>query len=366
MSPPRIVIVGPSADAQGGIAQFTQRLGEALAQQGSVSVVAFERLYPGWTHPGRGSSGVAPTVPQSIVRTTPWTPWTWRRARREVAESAPDLVVVQWWHPVFGPVMRSILRSANRAGARSVVICHNAEPHERFPFSRRLTSIALREASQIVTLSSGVTDKARILAPNAWLTELELPPILDIARVDRQRRPQGRPASLLFFGNVRPYKGLADLLEAIPAIRYRIPVKLTVAGRFLGSAPMYQRAIRRLGIEDIVELRDEYIPDAEVSSLLAAADLVVLPYREASQSGVVALAALAGTPVVATSAGGLQVSLGTNAIIVPPRDHRALGEGILRALRTPPPPPDPPRMGWEAFGTALLTCLHPNPSAAPA
>lgn len=362
---PRIVIVGPASRAPGGIAQFTQRLGEALTTRAQVRVVAFSKLYPGWSPPGRGSSGSAPTVPEHLVRTTAWTPWTWRRARREIERNAPDLLVVQWWHPVFGPLLRSLLRSVNRSGARSVVICHNADPHERFPFARRLTVRALREAHEVITLSAAVTDRVRTLLPQARIRELEHPPNLALETLPQRRRP-GQPASLLFFGNVRPYKGLQDLLEALPAVREQVPATLTVAGRFMGSEPAYRKTVRRLGLDDAVALRDAYVPDHEVAALLASADLLVLPYREATQSGLIALAAQTGTPVVATSAGGLPQALGENAVIVPPRDVTALADAIVRAVRTPPPPPVLPRMGWDAFGAALLHALPGRAAVTPA
>jgi glycosyltransferase involved in cell wall biosynthesis len=354
MTPPlSIVIVGPSSGAPGGIAQFTQRLGEAMTTHGRIRVVSLARLYPGWTPPGRGSSGSTPTVPESITRATAWSPWTWRRARREIARNAPDLLVVQWWHPVFGPLMRSLLRSANRAGARSVVICHNASPHERFPFARGLTAMALREAGEIVTLSDVVAVEARRLAPQALLAELEHPPNLTVEPAPR-RSPREGPASLLFFGNVRPYKGVGDLLDALPHVHAQIPVRLRVAGRFLGSMPQYRQQIRRLGIEHLVDLQDAYIPDEEVAPLFADADLLVMPYREASQSGLIALAAQARTPVVATAVGGLPQALGDDAILVPPRDRDALVAGIVRALRTPPSPPREPAMSWADFSAALI------------
>lgn len=357
-------MLGPSVRAPGGIGHFSRRLSEALAGRAHVADLGFARLYPRWTAAGRQT---APAGPPSDVarfgtsRVIAWRPWTWHRARREIARAAPDLLVIQWWHPFFGPVTRSLARSARRAGARIVCVCHNAQPHERFPFARWLTARALADADLILAMSASVRDAVIDLAPRAQVVTLEHPPNLAL-RAARAARTSTQP-SLLFFGTVRAYKGLDDLLEALPAVRAHIPIRLTVAGGFFGSEQRYRAIVRRLGLEDVVDLRPGYVLDGDVEALFAEADLLVLPYRSASQSGIVALAALTGTPVVATAVGGLPEALGANGVLVPPRDPAALAAGIVRALRAPPAPPDVPGADWEAWADATMGVIATSATA---
>jgi len=140
---------------------------------------------------------------------------------------------------------------------------------------------------------------------------------------------------LLFFGLVRPYKGLADLLQALSRVRAELPVRLLVAGEFWEDDTVYRKLVHDLGLDDVVIFYNAYVPDEEVPAFFAAADVVVLPYRQASQSGVVALAQALGRPVIATHVGGLpgMIADGRTGLLVPPSDPEALAEAILRFYR---------------------------------
>jgi glycosyltransferase involved in cell wall biosynthesis len=159
---------------------------------------------------------------------------------------------------------------------------------------------------------------------------------------------------VLFFGNVRPYKGLADLIDAFPQVARASNAILVVAGTFFESVDSYRARVEELGIRDAVRLFDEYIPNEDVASLFAMSDLVVLPYRSASQSGVIPLAAMFRKPVVTTNVGGLPEALAGTGMVVLPNDPAALGVAVVEALRNPPAPPPSGDDLWRRWRDAIL------------
>jgi glycosyltransferase involved in cell wall biosynthesis len=348
---PRIAFVGPGAALRGGIAQFGARLREAVAPRADTLAIGYRRLYPAWTAAGRGPNAPAALGPLDATDTlVAWRPWTWLGAARALRRFRPDVVVVQWWHPLFGPCLRFLAGRAAGAGARVVFVCHNATPHERFPGARALARWTLRRADRLVALSRPVARELRALAPGAAVRVLAHPPNVPVAPAPAT----GGGTTVLFFGYVRPYKGLGDLIDAVAIARHDLPVELVVAGPFIEPVERYRRQAERLGVAEHVRLLPGYVPDECVGELFARADAVALPYRSATQSGVCALALAAGKPVVATDVGGLAADLGPGAVVVPPGDPAALAGGLRRALssRERPPAPRPP--DWGAWSDDLL------------
>ena len=365
MSFPRIAFVNVAPSARGGIAQFGTGLARAAARAGaSALVLAYARLYPGWTKAGRQSPEPAPAEHdlEVVGGLVPWRPRTWRAAARAFERNAADVLVVQWWSPITAPCVWWLAGRARRAGARVVVVCHNVRPHERFSGWRMLTRRALRRADVLVALSEPVAAELRALVAGARPRVLGHPPNLPVGGASprdaerwrtRLRLPEDG-AVVLFFGNVRPYKGLADLVEAWPAVTRAHPAAtLLVAGTFFESLQRYERRLAQLSVAESVRLYAEYVPADEVAGLLAAADLLVLPYRSASQSGIAPLAATAGCPVVATAVGGLPEALPAGCATTPPGDPAGLAAAISAALLKPPPPPRAAAQ-WEAWAAMLV------------
>ena len=385
MSSPRIAFVNVAPTARGGIAQFGAALARATARSGaSALVLAYARLYPSWTKPGRQHPEPAPAHHdlEVVGGLVPWRPRTWRAAAQAFEQAAADLLVVQWWSPITAPCVWWLAGRARRSGARVVVVCHNARPHERFPGWRMLTRRALRRADVLVTLSEPVAAELRALVAGVRPRVLGHPPNLpvggasssDAARWRTHLRLPGDGPVVLFFGNVRPYKGLGDLVEAWPAVARAHPsATLLVAGTFFEPLQRYERRLAQLAVADSVRLHAEYVPADEVAALLAAADLLVLPYRSASQSGIAPLAATAGCPVIATAVGGLPAALPAGCATTPPGDPARLAAAISAALLKPPPPPRADAQ-WEAwaemlFDEAVAGCRAgpaPRPSRRPA
>jgi glycosyltransferase involved in cell wall biosynthesis len=366
---PRLLFVGPRPESPGGIAQFQSNLVRAVARDADASILAFRRLYPKWTKPGRlgPDPTAAPVDIESSAVLVPWRPWTWRSGVRHIQEARPDLVVVQWWHPVLGPCLRYLSVRARRRGTRVVYVCHNGRPHERFPFSRTLSRRALRSADELLALSGPVASELRSLAPAAPIEVLAHPPNLTAGTLATGRSawkdrigPVDGPV-VLFFGHVRRYKGLEDLIAAMQRVRFDVPATLVVAGRFFTPLRKIRAVVERCRVRDAVKLHPGFVRGDEVADLFSCADVVALPYREASQSGIVAQAALFGKPVVATAVGGLVEAVGDRGILVPPADPVALAAGIVRALHDPPPPPALPSVDWDEWRRILLELAGRTP-----
>jgi glycosyltransferase involved in cell wall biosynthesis len=363
----RVVLVGPGPGTRGGIAQFNAELARVLRDAGAgASILAYTRTYPSFSRAGR--QGRDPSRRQEDVPSTavlvPWLPWTWFRASQMLRSESPQIVVVQWWHPITSLSTWYLARFAKRTlRARVVFVCHNASPHEGFPLSQELTRLTLGTGDLLVALSEGVADALRRLLPRASVDVVPHPPYSvlksDTSSENHEKWKQriAAPADakvVLFFGNVRPYKGLRDLIDAFPRIIASRTAVLVVAGTFFDPIDSYRARIEELEIGDSVRLFDEYIPNEDVASLFSISDLVVLPYRSASQSGVIPLAAMFRKPVVTTNVGGLPEALAGTGVVVPPNDSEALSVAVSEALGEPPAAPPSGDDLWRRWRDAVL------------
>jgi glycosyltransferase involved in cell wall biosynthesis len=359
---PRVAFLGYAHDARGGIAQFGRRLAEVVGEQADVRLVGYRKLYPSFTAPGRqqpdpsarsgGITGEAIAVP--------WLPWTWRATARHIAEFRPDLLVIQWWSPLMGGCVWWLEQAARRSGTRTLVMVHNDRPHEPFPFWRTITRTVLRGADGLAAFTPPVAAAVRAMAPGVDLHVAPLPQALVDASGNRsgtwdERLGAHGAPEILFFGNVREYKGLEDLVAALPLVRRRVDARLVVAGTFFQPLERFREQARRHGVEAHIEFVSDYVPDEDVASLFARCDVVALPYRSAPGSGVLGQAAVAGRPVVATAVGSLPELVGERGVLVAPRDPSALADGLVRALRKPPPPPLVDDGAWERWREVVLT-----------
>jgi glycosyltransferase involved in cell wall biosynthesis len=345
----RVVLIGPTWPFRGGIAQYTSELARQLGQRHEVTLLSFVRQYPRWLFPGRTdrdpSAWVSPNAAEYIL--DPLALWTWWRTARRVTALCPDVVLVQWWVPFWAPSLSTVLALARRRRPVQVVMeCHNVLPHEGGGvLARRLTQLALAAADAFIVHADADARALTALGlrPEVPRYRVALPPMSLPPAPDRAaaRARLGLPAEgpvLLFFGFVRPYKGLDHLLTAMPDIVARVPrVRLLVAGEFWAPAARFAERAAALGVGEAVRLDDRYVPNEAVGDYFAAADLVVLPYVEASQSAVVPLAAQFGVPVVASRVGGLPdvVADGVTGLLVPPADPVALAAAVVRVLTEP-------------------------------
>jgi len=337
----RICLVGPAYPYRGGISHYNTCLAEELAKRHEVHIINFTRLYPEFLFPGKtqfDESESALTVPSERIVDS-MNPFTWIRAGLRIARIRPDLVIVQWWHPYFAPAVFKICQIVRiMRGGMIVFLCHNVVPHERSLIDRMLSTIAFSAAHGFVVQSNEDRDNLRAARPHARVT-VHPHPIYDFFRRGDVKRAEARERigaqsgpMLLFFGYVRPYKGLFHLIAAMPEIRKHVQAELFVVGEFYEDSAPYEDMVREHGLAESVHFIDRYVGNEEVEAFFVASDLVVLPYISATQSGIVQIALAFDRPVVVTAVGGLPevVAPGKTGFIVPPADSGALAAAVVR------------------------------------
>lgn len=327
----RITIVGPAHPLRGGIAHHTYWLRRELAARGhTVQVVSFRKLYPRLLFPGTTEIDTSRLKLDAgaLSILTPLGPLTWFTAFRRIRVFAPEVVVFQWWHPFFSLLVGTLARALGRHGVKPVIECHNIFPHERNPLDRSLLKFAFSPAGQLITHSRCDQQAAAAIVPGKPVAVCALPTLEEFSGHTSPNR-SGR--TILFFGKVRKYKGLAVLLEALPKVLQRFDCRLVIVGEFYDSIQKYHRLIGRLGIAGHVSIDNRYVPNEEVPVILETADVLVLPYVSASSSGVAQIAFSNALPIIASNAGGLSEAIidGTNGLVFPSGDSDALAEQII-------------------------------------
>ncbi|TDB94522.1 glycosyltransferase family 4 protein [Actinomadura sp. 7K534] len=324
----RIAIVGPAFPYKGGGAHHTTELAHRLAAAGhDVVIESWRAQYPGFLYPGQQTISDPEGEPfPGTRRRLDWRrPDGWWRTGRGLRSC--DLVVLAVLSPVQVPSYLGILAGLRR-GARTVALCHNVLPHERKRYDEPLMKRLLRRVDGVLVhsdeqarLADGLTGRPVRVA--------EMPAHLPVAAAVAPGDVKVR-RRLLFFGIVRPYKGLDVLLHALA--KGPDDVGLTVAGEFWGGLDETRELIRSLDLASRVELRPGYVPAADVPGLFAAADALVLPYRTATASQNVWMAYEHGLPVIATDVGGFagQVRDGVDGLICEPGDAASLADALGR------------------------------------
>jgi glycosyltransferase involved in cell wall biosynthesis len=335
----RIALVGPLHPWRGGLAQYLGLLGEALSEHAEVRGVTFTRQYPGFLFPGRTQfdpDAQRPRFPTEALLDSIG-PWSWRRTAARLESFAPGAVVLKWWMPFFGPAFASSVGPLRRRGTRVLLVCDNLIAHEPRFFDAAFSAWMMRNSDGYLVMSDSVERDLDRLKPGAPRRRVPHP---FYAQFDRGRysRESARAALglagevVLFFGYVRRYKGLDTLLEAWPRVREHRPATLVVAGEFYEDEAPYRALAERVGGEAAVRWMNRYIPDEQVEALFKAADLVVLPYRSGTQSGVTHVAYAMEVPVLTTDVGGLAETVipGETGLVVPAERPDALADGVVR------------------------------------
>jgi len=308
-----------------------------------VNFYSYTRQYPRLVFPGSTEKDPSKQILKVDCEyiLDPFNPWTWFKTFERIKKDEPDALILQWWAPFWTPTLAAISYLIKRfTPIKILFICHHVTPPDGGPFDFFLARRVLASGDHFIVLSEEDYTRLRRVLPKADI-RLAAHPTYDIFhrnssidKVEARRRLgiSGDERLILFFGFVRRYKGLPYLLKAMPRVLQRIKVHLLIVGEFWESERVYQRAIERLGLKESVTVLNRYVPNEEVGLYFAAADVVVLPYLEATQSGVVQLAYGFERPVITTTVGGLTetVSHGRTGLIIPPRDSDALAEAIIK------------------------------------
>lgn len=368
----RFCLVGPAYPFRGGISHYNTSLARELAKRHDVHVVNFTRLYPDFLFPGRTqldeSARAFAVESRRLIDSV--NPFTWIRAGVHIARWKPDRVLVQWWHPFFAPALFTIcLVLAIARRGKVIFVCHNVLPHERSLVDRLLAGLAFSMPHAFLVQSNEDREKLVSLRRGA-IVHVHPHPIYDFFRTGTVTREEARERVgarsgvplVLFFGYIRPYKGLRFLLEAMPAVRERTGAELLVVGEFYEKSAPYLELVERLALGDAVRFVDRYVGNEEVESFFMASDLVVLPYVSATQSGIVQIAIAFDRPVIVTAVGGLPeaVSEGRTGFVVPAGDPAAIAETVSRffvegwgARMAPFFEEEKKRFSWEAMAGAV-------------
>jgi glycosyltransferase involved in cell wall biosynthesis len=339
----KMAVVGPAYPFRGGIAHYTTLLTSYLAAEHDTRLYSFKRLYPAGLYPGRSQidpSGKPVAEVEARRWLTPWWPLSWRRVTRDWKTWQPDRVVVQWWVPFMAPQTVWLLKRARQLRVHSTLLCHNVLPHERSRTDALIVKQVLRRADRLIVHTQAEYERARALLPDKPIVVSPHPTYAELP-TNKWTRESARAELkidgkvLLFFGLVRPYKGLLDLIEALPAVLAEMNVTLLVVGEIWGDAAIYHARVNELGLRDKVRFIDRYVSNDEVALYFSTADLVALPYREATGSGVLQVALGAGVPVVATRTGGMDevVRDGVTGYLIDPGDIAGLSRAVVRYFR---------------------------------
>jgi len=343
----KILLFGPAYPLRGGNALFVAHLYEALSKKHSVEVISFSRLYPSALFPGVRQNDIS-KAPMKRHPAKPVldsvNPLTWFSAARYAVSQNPDLVVFTWWNPFFGPLVGTVASYVKkRISAPILIVAENVISHEGRAVDLFLTKLALNNADAFLVLSKVVEDAVKELYPNVPLFRSTLPVYncyqseekLEQYEAKMKLNLEGKKV-ILFFGYVREYKGLMNLLEALPSVKKEIPeAHILIVGEFYSSPKEYHDAIMRLGIQNDVTIIAEYVANEEVHRYFSAAHVVALPYNEATQSGIVSISQSFAVPAIATNVGGLAelVIDGKTGFVVPPRNVQALADSFIRYFK---------------------------------
>ena len=329
----RIAILSCFYPYRGGISQFNTYLLEELSKKHTVKAFNFKRQYPGILFPGKTQKvaqddDALPVESISVLDTA--NPLTYGKTAKVIAEYGPDLLITRYWMSYFAPSLgsvtskvASILKKKGKSGFKAVAIADNIIPHEKHFFDIPLARFFVRRQSGIVTLSHSVEQELHQICPEAKSLTIPHPLYSNFGeRTDtlEARKKLGMRGSdeeilsrkvLLFFGLIRDYKGLDLLLEAMPLLDGSYT--LVVAGENYGSFEKYSQIInseRFAPVRNNLILVNRYIPDGEVKVFFSAADVSVLPYRSATQSGISSISWNFDVPLITTPVGGLVESVG--------------------------------------------------------
>lgn len=339
----KIIIVGPAHPYRGGIAAFNERLAhEFIAEGHTVELITFTLQYPSFLFPGKTQYSEDPAPADLLIerRINSINPFNWIKVGGLLKKKKADLIVMAFWLPYMAPALGTIARISRTP---VVGLVHNLIPHEHKSGDKMFAKYFCNSVDRFVALSDSVLRDIKKIVPEKP-ADFSPHPLYDNfgSAVSKQEACEYLgldPDRKIFlsFGLVRDYKGLDWLLEAYASIKHRENAKLVVAGEFYSDGTKYHDLARKLGIDDEVIWMTDFVPDSEVKYYFCAADLIVQPYKSATQSGVTQIAYHFEKPMLVTRVGGLPeiVPDGKVGYVVEP-SPAAVAEALKRFLNETP------------------------------
>jgi glycosyltransferase involved in cell wall biosynthesis len=374
----KIAILGTAHPLRGGLAAFNERLAYQLQRQGhEVTIWSFSLQYPGFLFPGKtqytGEPAPAGLHIKTVVNSV--SPLNWLAVGKEMNKEAYDLIVVKFWLPFMGPAFGTILRRAKKNGKTKVLcVVDNIIPHEKRAGDKQFTRYFIKAVDAFVAMSKEVqkdiatfTNKTALFSPHP-IYDSYLEPVSK-AEACRKLQLEAARKYILFFGFIREYKGLDWLLEAMSDPRIASAgIELIVAGEYYSQevAAANNRAMAQRNLHGRVHLRTEFIPNSEVRYYFSAADLVVQPYKHATQSGITQIAFHFEKPMVVTNVGGLAevVPDGKVGFVAEP-NPTAIADAIVKFFEPNSIPnlkehilTEKKKYTWETFTAVMMEAVY--------
>ena len=336
----KIIILSTIYPLRGGIAHFNGLLYKELIKHHKVRAITFSRQYPSLFFPGKSQleeENISEKIPSEIIVDS-INPINWIKIGNRIKKDSPDLLIFKYWIPFFAPCFGTISKIAKKnKKTRVLVICDNVIPHERKPGDIAMTKYFFRFVDYFILLSEKVKNDLLALKPSAKSKVMPHPVYSNfgegVSKEESKKKLNLHDNKLiLFFGFIIDYKGLEVLLEAISIIKNKLDVKLIIAGEFYSNKEKYFNLIDKLELKNNIHLFTDFIPTSEVKYYFSACDVVILPYKDATQSGIVQIAMNFRKPIIATNVGGLGEVIHENktGFIVDAKNPSQLAEAILR------------------------------------
>lgn len=301
---------------RGGIAQFNAALYRAFEQEHQIKAFTFTRQYPKLLFPGKTQhieKGDNPDEIPSIAVLDTINPLSYYSAAKKILDFEPKLLITKFWMPFFAPSLGMLAKSLNKKGVKTICIVDNILPHEPKPFDRALVNFYANQQDGFIVMTEKVQLDLLKVKQNAKYS-LFPHPIYDHfpKKIEKNlaRKELGIADGkkvLLFFGFIRSYKGLDLLIETMKNLDESY--HLIIAGEDYGTFKSISKQIKDYGLENRISQFVRYISDSEVPTIFSASDLLVLPYKSGTQSGIVGISYHYDLPVVATDVGGLKEML---------------------------------------------------------
>ena len=335
--PKKVVFIGPAYPYKGGIAAFNESLATTFQQNGwACKMYTFSQQIPFLSKEKLTTEDPRPnlTIKRGIYSANPL---NWLKISKEIVKENPDLVITQYWMPYMAPAFGTILRGIKkeRPNVKIATFVHNFKPHQGAIGDKQLNKYITKRTDLIFCLSDLVKKEIEETIKDKSVIKM-FHPIYDhygtkieLAEAKQQLGWDEKLKYLLFFGEIKDYKGLDRLIESLSLLKKDLDYKLYIAGEFLVPEKKITELIKKYSLEDKVKIRNEYIPNEDVPKLFCGASAIVTPYKITTQSGIIPIALHFERPVIASKVGDLAESITHHQLgVIAEADPASLAESL--------------------------------------
>ena len=336
----KIALIGPSYPFRGGISLNTTLLYRVLKKRHEVEFYAFLRQYPKWLFPGKDDKEkefvfLKEEGAQNIIDSI--NPLTWIKVFLRIKKHKPHLLIIPWWVSFWFPQFFTISVLVKIfTEVKILFICHNVVEHESNYLKKLCTKMVLKRGDYFIVHSSDDYKNLKMILPEANVKRSFLPVIEyekwnEISKDEARRMLNIKNNAILFFGIIRPYKGVDYLLKALPEVLKHVDITLLIVGEFWYGSEKIKESVKELGIEENVRIIDYYIQSDDIGIYFAASDILVLPYSSATGSSILQISMGCKKPVIATRVGSFPDIIIDNktGFLVDPKNSDAIAEKII-------------------------------------